>query len=59
MELTYDILYKEYCINLKSSLTIAKEYGISKTKVLYWMKKFNIPKRNITQATNNYFSENV
>lgn len=59
MELTYDILYKEYCINLKSSHTIAKEYGISKTKVLYWMNKFNIPKRDITQATNNYFSKNV
>lgn len=50
IKFTKNILNKAYKIEGKSVSEIALEYDCSENKVNYWMKKFGISKRNISEA---------
>lgn len=43
-------LYKLYVTQKMSSTSIAKRFGCSAHKINYWLKKYNIPKRSISDA---------
>lgn len=47
--LTKDFLYKEYIINNKSAVKIAKEVGCSDVTIGYYLKKYNIKIKIIKQ----------
>ncbi len=48
--LTKDRLTRLYLVEKKSVSAIAKEYQCSEGRVNYWIKKFSIPKRTISEA---------
>ncbi|MBI4087090.1 hypothetical protein HY416_03895 [Candidatus Kaiserbacteria bacterium] len=48
--LTKNILEKEYCNNKKSVAEIAKFFNCSQHKINYWLGKYHIPKRKISEA---------
>jgi len=50
INLTKEFLIKEYIINKKSTLQIAKEVGCSHQTILRRLKKYNIPIRTIGEA---------
>lgn len=45
-----NILYKLYSVDKKSAQQISKILGVSTTQVNYWLYKFNITKRSISDA---------
>ena len=49
-KLTSEKLNSLYIKDKKSSAEISKLFGLSQTGVNYWLKKFNIPKRTISEA---------
>jgi predicted DNA-binding protein YlxM (UPF0122 family) len=50
MSTTSTWLYKKYWVEKLSIPEIAREENINNTTVLYWMKKFKIPRRNKSSA---------
>ncbi len=48
--LSIEELYDAYVDRRKSSLEIAKELGLSKPCVRYWLKKYGIPRRSVSEA---------
>ena len=40
-----DDLIREYVENKKSSIILAKENNVSFASIIYWLKKYNIPRR--------------
>lgn len=56
-ELTKEVLYDLYRVQHKSSLEIAKIYGITDGAVLYWLKQYNIPSFSTSEAINFYLYE--
>ena len=49
-EIDKELLYKEYIINKKSSITIAKENNVCHVTVLRYLHKYNIPLRTASEA---------
>jgi predicted transcriptional regulator len=45
-----DFLYKEYIVNSKSATAIAKELNVTREAVLWYLDKFDIPKRSMKEA---------
>ena len=45
-----DFLIQQYIREQKSVRNIAKSLSCSENKVNYWLKKYNIPKRTISEA---------
>lgn len=39
-------LEKKYLLENKTTRQIAEDYKVTKTAILYWLKKYNIPRRN-------------
>lgn len=45
-----DYLTKEYVLNARSAAEIGKEHGVSNIAILYWIKKHDIPRRNVSET---------
>ncbi len=43
-------LYKLYLVDNKSVAEISKHFKCSQNKINYWLERFEIPKRNISEA---------
>ena len=43
-------LYTEYITNKKSAADIAKNFGITACAITFWLKKYNIPRRDTSQT---------
>jgi hypothetical protein len=50
IKISKEFLLKEYIRNKKSTYMIAKILKCTKTKILYWMKKYNIKRRTSTAS---------
>jgi len=48
--ITKNYLIKEYIVKKTNACQIAKEIGCTHKNILYYMKKFNIPRRNPSEA---------
>lgn len=56
--LSKEFLEQEYLIKQKSIPQIAREVKRNKNTIIYWLKKFNIPMRNLSQALSLTFKGN-
>ena len=45
-----DWLYTEYWVNERSAPNMARECGVTKRVIHYWMEKHNIPLRTLSEA---------
>lgn len=43
-------LVVEYVVNKRCARDIGEEHGVSKTRVLYWLRKHHIPRRSVSAA---------
>lgn len=48
--LSKEFLVESYLVDKRSAKQIARECGCSENKIHYWLKKFDIPKRTISDA---------
>ena len=49
-KITKNYLIKEYSKNEKSTYQIAKDFGCSANSILYWLIKYKIPRRTISES---------
>lgn len=45
-----DWLMEEYVTKQRSTMEIANEFGVTDGAILFWLRKHNIPRRNVSQA---------
>ena len=50
MRISKDILKRSYIVDRKSSAEIAKQFECSEHKINYWLAKYDIKKRNVSEA---------